>query len=148
MKKIITSFVVLAFFLLCGCTQNNGHIGPIFGSWALVGIAQDGVPLRLEEETVFSFQNKIVQVTKLVDPPYTVLIRYGNFTISDDVLTMKFQLTPTPADSYMYIIPDWLYFPHGEDQLHFDVRKLKGSEMILGLETGEKTLIYSFKKTW
>lgn len=148
MKKTFTLLITLALILISGCTQNNGHIGPIFGSWSLVGITDGGESLDLDGETVFSFQNKVVQVTKLVDPPYTVLTRYGNFVISDDFLTMKFQLGPTSEGSYAYTLPDWIYFPQDEGQIRFDVKKLKGSEMILILESGDSHLEYYFKKTW
>ncbi len=148
MKKIYFALIILAITMLPGCTQNNGHIGPIFGSWSVVGIKQDGRPLDLNGETVFSFQNEIVQVAKLVAPPYSITTRYGNFQIDDETLTMKFQLTPTESYVYQYVLPDWLYFPQDSGLLHFDIKKLKGSEMVLTLDTGDKILEYSFKKTW
>ncbi len=148
MKKSFIAFIVLSLSLLCGCTQYNGHIGPIFGSWALVDVTEDGSNVSLDDETVFSFQNEVVQVLRLTDAPYEVEARYGNFSISDEYLTLKFQSQPTADGSYKYMVPDWLYFPEDGKPIQFDVRKLNGSEMILSLDSGSKVLVYTFKKTY
>lgn len=140
--------IVLSLTLMCGCTQYNGYIGPIFGSWSLVAMTEDGVPVDYGDDTVFSFQNEIVRVIRLVDPPYSSLTRYGNFTLSDDLLTLRFQSDPTPSGSYMYTTPDWLNFPEDGAPIRLEIRKLNGSEMVLVLENGGKTFGYSFKKTW
>ena len=151
MKKCIRLiFMLMSIWILNGCTQNNGYIGPIFGSWSLISISEDGIPLKLEDETTFSFQNKIVQVMKYREPPYTGTgtTKYGNFTISDDVLTMQFQLKLPDIDNYVYMTPDWLYFPMDGKPIHFDIKKLNGSKMILTLATDKGELEYRFDKTW
>ena len=148
MKSIYLRAILLPLLMLAGCTQYNGHIGPIFGSWSLTAIAEDGDPLELADETVFSFQNEIVQVVRLDDPPFEITVRYGNFSITDRVLTMKFQHLPTVTGSHMYMTPDWLHFPTGGKPLEFEVRKLTGSEMRLLLDNGERLYEYTFKKTW
>lgn len=147
MKKSFIAFIVLSLSVLCECTQYNGHIGPIFGSWSLVSLTEDGSPMTLDDETVFSFQNEVVQVIRMIDAPYEIAARYGNFSISDDRLTLKFQSQPTADGSYKYMVPDWLYFPEDGNPIQFDIRKLSGSEMILALDSGNKILIYTFKKT-
>ena len=134
--------------ILAGCTQYNGYIGPIFGSWSLVGIAEDGDQLELTDETVFSFQNEIVQVVRLDDPPFEITVRYGNFTITESVLTMKFQNLPTLTGSHMYMTPYWLHFPPDGKPIEFEIRKLTGSEMCLVLDNDGILYEYSFKKTW
>ncbi len=148
MRKLYFAMIVLSLILNCGCTQYNGYIGPIFGSWSLMSMTEDGLPIELEDETVFSFQNEVVRVVRLVNPPFSSLTRFGNFTLSDDVLTMKFQHKPTSSDSYLYVMPDWLHFPQDEEPLRFEVKTLNGSEMTLVLYTDEKTYCYNFKKTW
>ena len=83
MKKIYSALIVLTLTLMCSCTQYNGHIGPLFGSWSLVEMTADGLPLELTDESVFSFQNEVVRVVRLVDPPYTphtVSSSFCNFT--------------------------------------------------------------------
>ena len=148
MKNIYALVLLISIFILNSCTQNNGYIGPIFGSWSLVSISEDGVPIQLEDETVLSFQNEVVQVSRLVNPPYTIEVRYGNFSIDDDVLTLKFQALPTSDGSYMYTTPDWLHFPMDGNPIHFDVKKLNGSKMILILTSEKNKLEYSFDRTW
>lgn len=145
---IHTAISALLIILLGGCTQNDGHIGPIFGSWSLVAMTEDGEPIDPGVETVFSFQNEIVRVVKLVDPPFSTIDRYGNFSIADDVLTLRFQAKPTQSGSYMFVTPDWLHFPKDGNLINFDVRKLEGSRMELSLDIGGKIFGYTFKKTW
>ncbi|MDE5870922.1 MAG: lipocalin-like domain-containing protein [Muribaculaceae bacterium] len=148
MEKLRSTIKVLVFILLCGCTQNDGYIGPIFGSWSLVAIMEDGTSIDPGDETIFSFQNEVVRVVRLVNPPYSAVTKFGSFTLSDDVLTLMFQQGPTPSGSYMYMAPDWLHFPKGETVVPLNVRKLNGSEMVLTLDNGGKIFEYSFKKTW
>ena len=148
MRNLYFAMIVLSLFLFSGCTQYNGYIGPIFGSWSLVAMTEDGLPMDLDDETVFSFQNEVVRVVKLVDPPFSSLSRYGNFTLSDDVLTLRFQSEPTASDSHLYLTPDWLHFPQDGSAIRLDVKKLSGSEMMLTLDADGKTFGYSFKKTW
>ena len=148
MKKIYHLVLLLSIAVLCGCTQYNGHIGPIFGSWSLVSITEDGEPLDLGDKTVISFQNEVVRVVRLADPPYQETNRYGNFTLSDNVLTLRFQTEPTAWGNQTYMTPDWLYLPLDVASLRFDVRKLTGSEMVCSIDVGNHTMVYSFRKTW
>ena len=134
--------------LLCGCTQQNGHLGALFGSWALIEITCDGNPVEPGYETAFSFQNEIVSIVGYVDPPYDSKTRYGNFTHIDNTLTLKFAPTPTPTNGRRYMAPEWLYFPKEENVLHFEVKKLTSSLMELTLVSDGVTNCYSFRKTW
>lgn len=145
-KTLIMTFLALVF--LCGCTQYNGHIGPIFGSWSLIEISNDGEPLEMKDKTVFSFQNEVVQVLLTADDPQSPTTRYGNFVKTDDTLTLKFQTKPTEGDSHMYMTPDWIYFPLDVTPIVMDIKVLNGKEMILVLESGPTPLQYKFKRTW
>ena len=147
MKKIYIA-IVLCLLMCTNCTQNNGHIGPIFGSWTLMEMTEDGsVMADNKENTIFSFQNQIIQVTLLVDPPYTVEYRYGNFTLDDDMLTLKFQSKET-SDSNLYIAPEWLHFPVDGKPIRLDIRKFKGNTMTLVMNSEGTEYSYFFKKTW
>lgn len=148
MKKTIFAIVVSALTLLSGCTQYNGHIGPIFGSWALTGMTEDGQPLPLDGETVFSFQNEVVQVVRLQEPSIPKATRYGNFTITEDKLILRFQAHPTESGNYLYITPDWLHFPQDGEPMVFEIVKLNGGKMVLTLDTDGVRLDYTFTKTW
>ena len=147
-KLLSLSTLSAAFLIHSGCTQNNGHLGPLFGSWSLIEIAQNGHQIELGDETVFSFQNEIVSVVRYVDPPYTVVTKYGNFSHIGNDLTLIYQPSPTPSGSNIYMAPEWLHFPKDENIINFKVRKLTGSEMELVLEADGTTMNYSFKKTW
>lgn len=145
-RWIISIFVILIY--LCGCTQYNGHLGPIFGSWSLVEVTEEGVPLNLDEETVFSFQNQIVQVVKRVEPPMTSIYRYGNFEMEDNRLVLKFQSISSSVSNKAYMTPDWIYLPLDDPSLLFDIKELNGKEMVLVLMSGTKRLQYTFTRTW
>lgn len=148
MKKLY-SICLLIILAVGGCTQNNGYIGPIFGSWSLMEISADGKPLEMTAETVFSFQNEVVRIEDVSNFPNKGVIKFGNFSISDDVLSLTFLTELSPSgEGYGFLMPSWLYFPEGEMPLRFDIKKLKGSNMVLVLNNGERDLTYSFKKTW
>lgn len=147
-KRLCLYLLMVSLGLLFGCTQNDGHIGPVFGSWALVDMTEDGLPLNMGDETVICFQNEVVKIVRMVNPPYSVVTRFGTFSLTGDVLTMRFQLGPTPSGSYMYMAPEWLYFPQDGEPIQFHIMKLKGNEMQLSLVADGKTYIYSFRKTW
>lgn len=147
MKKIYSLILFLAI-LLGGCTQNNGHIGPIFGTWALVEVTLDGEPQPLSVETMFSFQNEIVKVTRLVNYPFEREDRFGNFHITDDTLVMEFQNKPTESGSHMYMYPEWIPFPGDGKPVVFDIRQLNGRKMVLDLDSDGRRYTYEFDKTW
>lgn len=148
MKKILASLSLILVMLLCGCTQNNGYIGPVFGSWSLVAISGDETSLEKEGETVFSFQNEVVQVV-LIQSDFKKIVRYGNFSISDDILSLKFMTELTPdGDGGGFLMPSWLYFPQNEMPLKFIIKELNRKRMILVLNDGTKELTYTFEKTW
>lgn len=149
MRKFCFVIRMLVILSICGCTQNNGYIGDIFGSWALMEVKADGIPLDLEKETVFSFQNKVVRIMKVSDNPFERDAKYGNFSISDDVLTLKFQTELSPdGDGNQFLMPGWVYFPEGEMPLVFEVRTLNGSRMELAIDNRGETYVYKFDRTW
>lgn len=148
MNKLLTPLLFLLILMGYGCTQNNGYIGPVFGSWSLTEISEDGVSLEMTGETVFSFQNEVVQIVRF-DSEFSRLTRYGNFTVSDDVMTMTFMTELTPENQgYQFLMPAWLYFPTGKMPLVFEIKTLKGSKMVLSLDDGRKTYVYTFSRTW
>lgn len=149
MKKYFIAVFVAVLMAVCGCTQNNGHIGPVFGSWSLTEISVDDAPLELQGETVFSFQNEVVRVIQMTSGQTVETVRYGNFSLSDDVMSLRF-LTELNSDGegYQFMMPSWLYFPQGTMPLVFEVRTLGGSRMVLALDNEGKTYTYGFSKTW
>lgn len=142
------TMTIVALLGICSCTQNNGYIGAIFGSWSLIEISEDGIPLEMEYETIFSFQNQVVQVTKRENPPMASVYRYGNFEKTDNILILKFQTTPTASGNLGYTIPNWLYFPLDVSPIVMDIKDLNGGKMVLELATEDKVLEYTFARTW
>lgn len=148
MKNLYLAIIASVLTLLSGCTQYNGHLGPLFGSWSLVEMTEDEVPIDVAYETIFSFQNKVVRILRHVNPPLSSASNYGEFTMEDDVLTLQFQPSPTPSGSGMYMAPDWLHFPQGGIPIRMEIEKLTGSQMVLRLDNDGKIYVYSFRKTW
>ncbi len=149
MKKLYIIFSLFILLIFSGCTQYNGHIGPIFGSWSLMEISENGNPLELQDETVFSFQNEVVRVDKVSSNPSGRSTKYGNFQLTDNELSLSFLQGLLPdGEGAGYLMPSWLYFPTNMMPLRFDVKKLTGSKMILVLHDGSRDLTYTFEKTW
>lgn len=147
MKNIYLSILVISLLFCCGCTQNDGHLGPLFGSWTLTDITKDGETIVKDtDDTIFSFQNTIVQVTHLVEPPYTVEYRNGNFTHEGNVLSMKFQAKNSDY-SLLYKAPDWIFFPQDGNPIAFTVKTLTNNRMSLKLDIDGTIYEYNFKKT-
>lgn len=148
MNRLLSSLLFMFVLMEYGCTQNNGYIGPIFGSWALVEISENGVPLELTGETVFSFQNEVVQVDHILSE-FDRFWRFGNFTISGDILSMKFLTEPSSdGKGHDFLMPTWLYFPDGVMPLRFDILILNGGHMVLSIDNCGKTNVYTFSRTW
>ena len=139
--------ITIGLLCLCGCTQYNGYIGPIFGSCALVEITEDGVPLEMTDETVMSFQNEVVQIVKRQEPPLKSEFKYGNFVKTNDCLILKFQTTPNQYGNTSYMWPDWMYLPLDEKSLSFHIIQFDGKKMVLDLDKGHSSVIYTFKRT-
>ena len=51
---------LLAAVLLCSCTQNNGHIGKLFGTWVLTERLADGAAIEkpYDADAYMSFQKQ------------------------------------------------------------------------------------------
>lgn len=147
MKNIYLSILVISLLFCFGCTQNDGHLGPLFGSWTLTDVTKDGETIVKDtDDTIFSFQNTIVQVTHLVEPPYTVEYRNGNFTHEGNVLSMKFQAKNSDY-SLLYKAPDWIFFPQDGNFIAFTVKTLTDNRMSLKLDIDGTIYEYNFKKT-
>ena len=147
MKNII---LIISTLLLMGCSQNNGHVGPIYGAWTLLEMSADGQQLPIEgESTVFSFQGEIVQITHMLSAPDVYTKNFGNFSIDQKELTFQFQSGLSGDEGYQYTAPAWLYFPSDGMPFHIQVTDLGTRNMDWQFTTSEGTNYhYKFKKTW
>ena len=89
---------LLAAVLLCSCTQNNGHIGKLFGTWVLTERLADGAAIEkpYDADAYMSFQNNIVHF-RTVENNYD-LIEYKTATWirMGDSLSFDFDNTSRP----------------------------------------------------
>lgn len=92
---------------LMGCTQNDGYIGDIFGSWVVVDIQRDGNSIPDIKQSTLSFQNSIVFAV-YADENHSAWREAGTFTLVGDKLTLDFTHTLPEADHRNL---DWLYLP-------------------------------------
>lgn len=129
--------MALLVVLLTGCTQNNGHIGKLFGQWQLESITVEGYTEAPEYDGILymSFQTSVVQLAQMKDHHELSMV-YGNYRYEDNTLFIDL------ADN-----------PGGYPQLgisskaEFQVLELTGKKLVLqrpGLPRG--TLIYNFRK--
>lgn len=169
MKKIYLAITLLAMFCdLSGC-QNDGHIGHLFGTWALVDFMKEDMGLDSGsgivdspagifdeseiEKTTFNFQNDIVKI--IYDEGHhdwtqRVATWYEAESGKGDVLVLKFDnhdYNNNPGEGN-YSSPEWLGWNNCmEVRLYF--RKNTSREIVLEWEPdyGVK-YVYTLRKTW
>lgn len=148
--RILTVALLLAVLTL-GCTQDNGYIGRIFGSWRLTSMTLDGEPVAAPagSETFWSFQGKIVMVT-LQTEAHEYTKQYGTFERMDgNILRVDFShhSDDVAPGTGGYAAPQWMGFPASGI---FDLREAKNgkSGLVLTWTAPEGVYIYKFTKTW
>ena len=151
MKTIKILLLSAVIIFLAGCTQNNGHIGPLFGSWHLETMTRNGDVYSQPDgtDTFWNFQGQMLMVI-LSEGMYEKYDFDGTWERTDGYLMLDFTHScntdgPGTGD---YRAPYWMGFPENAVLLH-SVQKLDGSDMILGWTSAEgEVYIYKFKKTW
>lgn len=93
-RKLKLAIALVLFIVgLCGCTRNNGDIGPWFGTWKLTEITIDGTPEASYGGNVFwKFQNDVfVMLRRNMNPnESSAENRYGTWSESNDYLFIDF----------------------------------------------------------
>lgn len=154
MKKTAIIFCLLLVAVFASCTQNSGHIGPLFGSWYLESTSCAGLPFALPDDgdTYWNFQGKVLVVKfdrgMYESQEHIATWEYApgsdrmlllNFTHSDD--------TTAPGHD-KYSAPAWMGFTQGEI-LSVEIEHISGSSMTLGWTSPEGLrYTYRFAKTW
>lgn len=151
MARIKILIVALLALAAAGCTQNNGRIGRLFGSWVLEKALINGqdIDLPAGTETYFSFQADVVRVT-LEEDHYAAQSRLGTFRmLSEEVLQLNFDHSDdtTPSGSGAYAAPEWLGFPA---KGVFNLQATGSGDLLKLLYNREPdvTLVYYLTKTW
>ena len=141
---------VLCIFLSGACTQNDGHIGPLFGSWSLNSMSVDG-ELRESSDghfTTMSFQSDIVMFV-CADELHNTSKSYATWSEHNDILTLNFShySDDIAEGTDAFGPPPCLDMPAGISD--YQISKLNSSVLELIRVSGDgRVYIYKFKKTW
>lgn len=135
-----------------GCTQNNGHIGKLFGSWVLTGRLADGEAVELPSDGVeyyMSFQGTVVRFTTEL-PRHDYLTYVARWSQSGDVISFDFNNTsdanPNPGTGG-FAPPVWMFEP--ELLVDMNILKLDNGKLSLLQDNGSDAVyIYNFERTW
>lgn len=147
-EKTLLSIALLAIVMLAGsCTQNNGHIGRLFGSWVLTARTVDGADKPLPEgtEAYLSFQNNIVRMLTVTDTYNVDSETYGSWVEEGDTLILDCSHT-SDKDPGQYDVPSWL--APAEDFITFRISRIDGQQLILERDVYGADYEYTFSKTW
>lgn len=81
---------ICCLILLCGCTHNNGDIGPLFGKWKVTAIEVDGTEACDYAGNVFwNFQSHTIGITAIL-PDHERIDGFGNWTLVNNILSLSF----------------------------------------------------------
>lgn len=151
MKRLIYILLAALALISGGCTQSEGHIGTMFGSWVLTDMIIDGQPTQSQSDdyTTMSFQSNIVNF-KLVDGRGYATGRWGTWTRLDNRLTFDFthSTDANPSGAGAYQGPTWLGFP-AQGVVTVEITQLTDSHFDFIRRTdNEEVVIYKFERTW
>ncbi len=149
--KIFLPIILLGILALGGCTQNNGHIGRLFGAWVMTEMTVDGVEKVFPDDvyTSMAFQSGVVRF----DYHYahnSRTERYGSWVETDNNVTFNFTHSDdnTTAGTGHYAAPDWLDLPQ-KTKIDMTIADCGGGRLTLVYATPDgKTIIYKFERTW
>lgn len=149
LRIFILSLVVLAFG---ACTQNNGHIGRLFGSWVLQSATLNGevYPMPAGSQTYWSFQSDLLRVTLEEEYNYYQNF-YGSFTqVGENMLRLNFTYSDNAnaSGTGVYGAPTWMGFPQS-GTFDLTVANSDSDRLVLTYtKSPTETFIYTFAKTW
>ena len=141
-----------------GCTQNDGDINGLFGSWYMTALEVEGSDDALPQgyvsaadggyDYLWSFQNNIVSIEWHTDRLGSKVKCYGTFVDNGDTLALDFGHSDdtTVAGDALYAPPAALGLT-ANAVLKF--AKRSGDSLVLKYEvSANRTIIYTLKKTW
>ena len=147
-------YILLATLLLalCSCTQNNGRIGRLFGSWVLETVTLNGQPLPMPNgtETIWSFQSDVLRIT-LEEEYHHTTSYFSTFSqIDGNILRLDFTHKDdnTPAGTGVYGAPVWMGFPES-GVFDLTVADSPKDRLVLTFtRSSSQIYTYTFSKTW
>lgn len=151
MKSRISLLLIILIATLSSCTQNNGNIGPYFGSWLQYDMTIDGekAPDFKTDETFWEFQNNIIEISR-VDGMYEKNGRWGTWEERDGQLLLNFMHhdDQNQVGTSGYRAPEWLYFT-SDAIIDLTIVSNKSGQMTLQWHDGDGRLIcYYLRKIW
>lgn len=106
MRKAAAILAVVMVWL-CGCTRNDGDIGPLFGTWQLTEREVTGeevsAPLPPVKGLFWSFQSSVIEMKHVYGTSRYESV-YGNWDLQGKTLTLDF---PDPAQPMLeeFLLP-------------------------------------------
>lgn len=152
MKRYVYIIIcVAALTALHGCTQNNGRIGSLFGTWVLTAMDVDGEPDAgfMPDATTWDFQNNIVNIELRTGVMDLETSRRGTWSREGDCLLLNYTHSDDDheAGTGIYAAPEWLHFaPCSVTKLQ--IVSESGRSMTLRMEREGHTYTYLLNKTW
>lgn len=151
-RTLYTLLLAIVALLPTGCTQNNGYIGDLFGSWTMSEMTIDGTPVQAVDDRYLSlsFQSTIAgfYVSNDLRDNYK---SYSRFEHEGDRLTFIFN---RPMDSTS---PVWLFgwevtqstMVDGYTTIDTRILRLTGSHFEMSYTDPQgRVFIYKFYKVW
>lgn len=160
MKKLFSIVAILVMLLSASCTQNDGRIGPIFGTWHLESITcSDGsaLPDSVCEpgNMAWMFQNDVICMRDFGAVGGVYVDYWGSFRLCERNGERRLILDYTHSDAEnsggtgIYGLPDSIGLPSAPATFAMRIMHLDGSRMVLcGPEDADATLffVYNFTK--
>lgn len=101
-SKIISTLALL--FVLTGCIQNNGNIGPWFGQWKVERLTIDGKDdSNYAGNVFFRFQASVFSVYISYPDKHTSGIYYGTWTENGDYVDVVFNTKESSVPTSVYL---------------------------------------------
>lgn len=147
MKRLSYIFLLAAALLLGACTQNNGQIGPWFGTWRLDRIDIDGnADKAYPGNVIWKFHSDIVAIIAVDDIEHDAIPAWGTWSEENGVLTLNFTYSDTdnPNQWDKYTPPASTHIPAGISRL--DIVSLSTARIILKYVSSDATYTYYLKK--
>lgn len=150
MKHTLFATLMALAFVLQSCTQNDGRIGPLFGTWRLDSIERldNAETLMPPHDLTWSFQSDVVCMKELL--PYHGQNEYwGSWRLDGTTLELFYDNHDDEIGSMSppYTLPSGYGFDAAPTTLRFSVTELSGSRMTLEyVDSTASTLRYTLTK--
>lgn len=144
---IVMALVAVVMSGICGCTHNNGDIGPWFGTWKLDGITINGAPdTEYAENVLWKFQSNLMAMIRLLGN-HEQYEMYGTWSEPQPgVLRIIYIYSDidAPEGSMKYSPLPETHLPPGVSDL--TVLEMKGSTLRLEYRADDGT-VYTYRLT-